>query len=73
VQFAFGAGEGGDEERLRGVREAILRTWGFYVQEAWGWDEVRPVKGGGRDTRYRICFVWGLIVGMDGVLLLWMG
>src|SRR5277367_4130833 len=57
VQFAFGTGEGGDEERLGVVREAIFRTWWFYVKDAWGWDEVRPVQGGGRDTRFRSCFV----------------
>jgi len=54
VQFAFRKGEGEDKERLRVVRDAILRTWELYEQEAWGWDEVRPVHGGGRDTRYPV-------------------
>ena len=52
MQFGFREGEGGDAGRLRAVREAISRTWEGYVEEAWGWDEVRPVAGGGKDTRY---------------------
>ena len=41
-----------DPERRRKVKESIQRTWELYVQEAWGWDEVRPVQGGGRDPRH---------------------
>ncbi len=51
IQFAFPSGEGADEERRGRVREVIERTWEIYVREAWGWDETRPVFGGGRDTR----------------------
>lgn len=52
VQYKFRKGEGADIERREKVKEAILRTWELYSQEAWGWDEVRPVQGGGRDSRF---------------------
>jgi len=51
VQFLFPRGRGGDVARREKVREAIRRTWRLYSQEAWGWDEVKPVQGGGRDPR----------------------
>jgi len=51
VQFLFPPGQGKDVGRREKVREAIRRTWKLYSQEAWGWDEVRPVQGGGRDPR----------------------
>jgi hypothetical protein len=44
--------EGPDYERREKVKGLIKETWALYVQQAWGWDEVRPVSGGGRDTRY---------------------
>lgn len=52
IQYNFAKGEGADPERREQVKETILRTWRLYAQEAWGWDEVRPVEGGGRDSRY---------------------
>ena|SRR2546423_6534918 len=51
IQYQFPNGEGGHYERREKVKEALKRNWELYVQEAWGWDEVRPVHGGGRDTR----------------------
>ena len=48
IQYNFRKGEGADPERRERVKEAILRTWELYAQEAWGWDEVRPVQGGGK-------------------------
>jgi hypothetical protein len=51
LQYQFPHGEGADYERREKVKEALKRNWYLYVQEAWGWDEVRPVHGGGRDTR----------------------
>ena len=51
LQFPFPKGSGSDLYRLRVIKEAIQRTWELYGREAWGWDEVCPIKGGGRDTR----------------------
>jgi Glycosyl hydrolase family 47 len=51
IQYNFRNGEGVDIERREKVKEAIQRTWELYSQQAWGWDEVRPVRGGGRDPR----------------------
>lgn len=51
LQYQFPHGEGAHYERREKVKEALKRNWDLYVQEAWGWDEVRPVHGGGRDTR----------------------
>lgn len=52
IQYNFRKGEAEDPERREIVKETILRTWELYAQEAWGWDEVRPVQGGGSDSRY---------------------
>ena len=52
IQHKFAKGQGGDVVRRTKVKEAIQRTWELYSSEAWGWDEVKPVEGGGRDTRY---------------------
>jgi hypothetical protein len=51
LQYKFREGEGADFERRQKVKESIQRTWELYAQEAWGWDEVKPITGGGRDTR----------------------
>jgi hypothetical protein len=51
LQYNFANSQGGDDERRQKVKESIKRTWDLYVQQAWGWDEVRPIRGGGRDTR----------------------
>ena len=40
------------DERRQQIKEEIKRSWSFYVQQAWGLDEIRPVRGGGRDNRY---------------------
>jgi hypothetical protein len=52
LQFNFSKGEGVDAKRRDMVRDTIERTWRLYAQEAWGWDEVKPVQGGGQDPRY---------------------
>ena len=70
MQFPFEKGTGGDDERREMVLQTMRRTWELYAREAWTWDEVRPVHGGGRDTRSGLCFV--VNVGMRGVPLLWM-
>jgi hypothetical protein len=51
LQYNFEKNEGGHDERRRKVKESIRRTWDLYTEQAWGWDEVRPVRGGGRNTR----------------------
>jgi hypothetical protein len=58
IQFDFPPREGADSERREAVREVIERTWGLYAEDAWGWDEVRPVMGGGKDTRYPVNSMW---------------
>ena len=50
IQHSF-ADKAGNEQRRERIREELKRTWDAYVQQAWGWDEVKPVSGGGRDTR----------------------
>jgi hypothetical protein len=57
IQYKFPKGRGADIPRRHKIKESIKRTWDLYVQEAWGWDEARPVQGGGRDTRYTKIFV----------------
>ena len=52
LQYKFPNGSGADVERRDRVKDVIKRTWDLYVQQAWGWDEVRPVRGSGQDTRY---------------------
>ena len=52
LQYKFLNGSGADIERRDKVKDAIKRTWDLYVQQAWGWDEARPVRGSGQDTRY---------------------
>ncbi len=52
LQYQFPNGSGADVERRNKVKDAIKRTWDLYVQQAWGWDEVRPVRGSGQDTRF---------------------
>lgn len=38
------------EERRKAVRDVFLRGWTSYKQQAWGWDELQPVTGGGKNT-----------------------
>ena len=52
IQYHFDKGDGGDPSRRTKIQETIRRTWELYTNEAWGWDEVKPTEGGGRDTRY---------------------
>lgn len=47
LQYQFPKGQGGDAKRLREVKDVIKKTWDLYVQQARGFDETRPVTGGG--------------------------
>jgi len=61
LQYPFQNGEGRDERRRGTIREVIENTWALYVQEAWGWDEVRPVQGRGRDT-LSVSLLWDFLL-----------
>lgn len=52
VQHTFSKKSGNKvtEERRKAVRDVFLRGWTSYKQQAWGWDELQPVKGGGKNT-----------------------
>ena len=52
LQYEFEKNEGRYDERREKVKGFIKQTWDLYVQQAWDWHEVRPVGGGGRDSRY---------------------
>lgn len=39
-----------NSDRREAVKEAFLRSWNAYKHEAWLWDEVKPVSGGGKNT-----------------------
>lgn len=44
-------GETGETRRRRAaVRDAFVRSWSAYEGQAWTWDELRPVSGGGKNT-----------------------
>lgn len=36
--------------RRDAVKKAFSRSWNAYKEQAWTWDEVRPVTGGGKNT-----------------------
>lgn len=38
------------QERRAAVKDAFSRSWNAYQEQAWTWDEVRPVTGGGKNT-----------------------
>lgn len=38
------------EERRRAVRDAFIRSLTSYKEQAWGWDELQPVTGGGKNA-----------------------
>jgi len=52
LQYQFPFNEGNSYDRREEVKALIKNAWDLYVKQAWGWDEVRPVTGGGRDSRY---------------------
>ena len=72
LQYEFEKKEGRSDERREKIKGFIKQTWDLYVQQAWGWDEVRPVRGGGRDSRYIFALTRADGVGMDGVQQAWM-
>lgn len=37
-------------ERRAAVKNTFLRSWNAYKEQAWTWDELRPVSGGGKNT-----------------------
>lgn len=39
-----------NELRRNAVRRVFQRSWMAYKREAWLWDELRPVSGGGKNT-----------------------
>lgn len=39
-----------NELRRNAVRRSFQRSWISYKREAWLWDELRPVSGGGKNT-----------------------
>ena len=72
LQYEFEKNEGRYDERREKVKGFIKQTWDLYVQQAWDWHEVRPVGGGGRDSRYIFALTRADGVGMDGVQQSWM-
>ncbi|KAJ6258483.1 hypothetical protein Dda_6525 [Drechslerella dactyloides] len=64
IQYPFkGDGFGGkDEVKAEAVKQVMQRTFGLYKQRAWGFDEVRPVSGGQRNSRNG----WGATI-IDGM------
>lgn len=38
------------QERRAAVKQAFVRSWNAYKQQAWTWDELRPVSGGGKNA-----------------------
>lgn len=38
------------EKRRKAVRHVFLRSWNAYKDQAWLWDELSPVAGGGKNT-----------------------
>lgn len=38
------------QERRAAVKDVFLRSWDAYKQQAWTWDELRPVSGRGKNT-----------------------
>lgn len=38
------------EQRRKAVRDVFLRSWRAYKDQAWGYDELVPVTGGGKNT-----------------------
>jgi mannosyl-oligosaccharide alpha-1,2-mannosidase len=36
--------------RRQVVKDVFSRSWNAYKEQAWAWDEVRPVTGGGKNT-----------------------
>ncbi|KAI1361106.1 family 47 glycosyl hydrolase [Xylaria arbuscula] len=37
-------------DRRNEVRDVFVKSWESYARYAWGWDELAPVSGSGRDT-----------------------
>lgn len=54
------------ERRLEEVRNAYLHAWKGYKQEAWGKDELRPIKGG-----YKTPFCGWAATMVDSLDTLW--
>lgn len=38
------------QDRRAAVKDVFLRSWNAYKQQAWTWDELRPLSGGGKNT-----------------------
>lgn len=38
------------EQRRKAVKDVFLRSWRAYKNQAWGYDELVPVTGGGKNT-----------------------
>lgn len=38
------------ERRRAAVKDVFVRTWHAYKEQAWTWDELRPVSGGGKNA-----------------------
>lgn len=55
------------QERRAVVKDLFLRSWNAYKQQAWTWDELRPVSGGGKNT-----FGGWAATLVDGLDTLWM-
>lgn len=38
------------EQRRKAVKDVFIRSWDAYKREAWLWDELVPIAGGGKNT-----------------------
>lgn len=55
VQYNFGRQGSAEknkvaEGRRKAVKDAFVRSWSAYTKQAWLWDELEPVSGGGKNT-----------------------
>lgn len=52
VQHNFGSRKNDKvtEDRRQAVKDVFVRSWNAYKREAWMWDELVPIAGGGKNT-----------------------
>ncbi|ROV94091.1 hypothetical protein VMCG_08246 [Cytospora schulzeri] len=52
VQYKFSSNKNDktNEKRRKAVKDVFVRSWNAYKREAWLWDELVPIAGGGKNT-----------------------
>lgn len=60
-----------DKAKADQIKHAMIRTFWKYKLAAWGFDEIKPISGDGKTTRWGDSKSLRVLVSLLGMISLW--